>query len=196
MTKDEVKEPTAIYDKSFTYGDYLNFEYEEMVELIKGKIFRMSPAPRIKHQVVCVNLITILKTTLINKQCKAFIAPIDVVLPVANKKKESAHTVVQPDIVVVCDPSIIEEQCIFGVPDFIIEILSPHTRKKDLQLKYEVYEESGVKEYWIVMPEEHLVEVFVLENGKYQRINTYTEEDEVACHTLPGLTLRLSDVFE
>ena len=96
----------------------------------------------------------------------------------------------------VCNPEIIEEAGCFGVPDWIIEILSPHTRKKDLQLKYDVYEEAGVKEYWIVMPQEKLIEVFILENGKYRRVKTYAQDDEVPSHTLPELSLKLEEIFD
>ena len=122
-------------------------------------------------------------------------APTDIILPVENRKREKSNTVVQPDICVICNPEIVEDAGCFGVPDWIIEILSPHTRKKDLQLKYDVYEEAGVKEYWIVMPQEKLIEVFILENNKYRRIKTYAQDDEVTSHTLPDLTYKLEEIF-
>jgi len=195
MDENTVKEPTIDYNAQYTYADYLKFDFEEMVELIKGKIFRMSPAPRVTHQQISSNLHRILANFFHHHPCQVFHAPTDVVLPVKNKKKESATTVVQPDICIICDLSIIEDLCVYGVPDLIIEILSPHTRKKDLQNKYEVYEESGVKEYWIVMPEEKLVEVFLLNNNKYQRIQAYTETDVVPCQIFEGLEVDLTDVF-
>ncbi len=196
MKKDIVKEPTSAYDsQTFTYADYLKFSYDEMVEIIRGKVFKMSPAPVVFHQVISTNLTRIISTYLIGLDCLVFHSPIDVVLPIANKKRGTSDTVVQPDLCVICDPSIIEEAAIFGPPDLIIEILSPHTKKKDLQLKYDVYEESGVKEYWIVMPQETLVEVFVLHDVKYQRINTYTEEDTVTSNVIKGLEVNLGEVF-
>lgn len=97
---------------------------------------------------------------------------------------------------VVCELSIIEERGIFGVPDLIIEIISPHTQKKDLQDKYDIYEVAGVKEYWIAMPMEKLVEVFVLSSHKYKRIKTYVHTEVLACETLPGLKIDLNEVFE
>jgi Uma2 family endonuclease len=195
MDENTAKEPAIDYQGRYTYGDYLKFDFEEMVELIKGKIFRMSPAPRVTHQIISSRLHLMIAGFFNHKSCQVFHAPTDIVLPVKNKKKESATTVVQPDICVICDLSIIEELCVYGVPDLIIEILSPHTRKKDLQNKYEVYEEAGVKEYWIVMPEEKLVEVFLLVNNKYQRIQTFTETDIVTCQIFRGLEVDLNDVF-
>ncbi len=189
-------EPIGEYGIEYTYADYMKFEFEEMVELIRGKIFRMSPAPRSSHQIAAGNIYGPLWHLLRKSTCQVFIAPFDVILPIANKKRDKATTVVQPDICVVCNPEIIEEAGCFGVPDWIIEILSPHTRKKDLQLKYDVYEEAGVKEYWIVMPQEKLIEVFILENGKYRRVKTYAQDDEVPSHTLPELSFKLEDVFD
>ena len=189
-------EPTIDYNGSYTYADYAQFKIEEMVELIRGKIYRMSPAPRSVHQTILGNLHLVLGHFLKNQRCKVFLAPTDVILPIANKRRESATTVVQPDIVVVCNPEMIEEAGIFGVPDWVVEILSPHTSKKDLQLKYDVYEEAGIGEYWIVMPDQQLVEVFVLVHGKYQRTTTYVKEDTVTSHTLPELSIDLVEVFD
>ncbi|HPN71885.1 MAG TPA: Uma2 family endonuclease [Saprospiraceae bacterium] len=190
-----VQDPAEDFGIEYTYADYLKFEFEEMVELIRGKIFRMSPAPKTAHQKVSGNLLGIFWQYLKQRECQVFHAPFDVILPVANRKREKATTVVQPDIVVICRPEIIEEAGCFGVPDLIIEILSPHTSKKDLQLKYDVYEEAGVPEYWIVMAELQLIEVFVLEHGKYQRITTYVKEDQIIPRSLPGLTIHLEEVF-
>ena len=195
MQNQEVKEPDMSYG-DYTYADYLNFDFEEMVEIIKGKIYKMSPAPKTIHQIVSRNLGLEIGNFLKGKRCQFFVAPFDVILPVADKKRERATTVVQPDIVVICNPELIEDRGCFGVPDWVVEILSPHTKKKDLQLKFDVYEEAGVKEYWIITAEEQMVEVFVLENGKYQRTTTYVKEDTVTPVTLPDLHRDLADVFE
>jgi Uma2 family endonuclease len=189
-------DPIGEYGIEYTYADYMKFEFEEMVELIRGKIFRMSPTPSSSHQLAAGNFYGPIWQLLKKSPCQVFIAPFDVILPIADKKRDKATTVVQPDICVICNPHIIEDAGCFGVPDWIIEILSPHTRKKDLQLKYDVYEEAGVKEYWIVMPQEKLVEVFILENGKYKRINTYAQDDELPSHTFPELVFKLEEVFD
>jgi Uma2 family endonuclease len=192
----KLEEPIADYGIEYTYADYLKFDFEEMVELIKGKIFKMSPAPSTNHQRILGRMSFQFNNSLERKKCEVFIAPTDVILPIANKKRETATTVVQPDLFVICNEHIVEYRGIFGVPNLIIEILSPHTKKKDLQNKYEVYEEAGVNEYWIVMPEQKLVEVFVLENQKYKRIQTYVHTDMLECVTIPELVIDLNLIFE
>lgn len=167
-----------------------------MVEIIRGKIFRMCATPRTKHQGISLNITSLIHNELKGKNCKVFNAPIDVVLPIANKKRTKSTNVVQPDICVICDPKIIEETAVFGVPDFVIEIVAGKDIKRDTQYKYSIYEEAGVGEYWIVFAEIRLVEVFILENGKYQRLNAFSEDDVVPVKTLPGLSISIDDIFE
>lgn len=188
-------EPTADYGKIYTYADYVKFEFDEMVELIRGKIFKMSPAPKSYHQEISMKLGSHIFIQLGDKSCKVYSAPFDVVLPVRNESKNRATTVVQPDICVICDVSKIDEAGCVGAPDLIIEILSESTSKKDLNDKYQVYEESGVREYWIVMPKERLLEVFHLENGKYQRIKTYVDDDKISPVIFPELEIDLQNIF-
>jgi Uma2 family endonuclease len=193
---DEAKVPAIDYNKVYTYGDYLKLEIDEMVEIIRGKIFRMCDAPRIKHQIINGNIFYRLRQQLEGKKCKIFNAPVDVVLPIENKKRSRSTTVVQPDICVICDSKIIEETAVFGVPDFVIEIVAGKDVKRDTQYKYSVYEEAGVGEYWIVFGEMRFVEVFILENGKYQRLNAFSEDDIIPVKTLPGLSISIDDIFE
>src|SRR5690606_17818669 len=163
-TEKIVEDPISGYSKAeYTYADYLSFSFDYMVELIRGKIFKMSPAPKTIHQQISIRLSSHIFNELKGKKCQVFSAPFDVILPIAGKERLQSTTVVQPDIVIICNSDIVEEAGCFGAPDWIIEILSPHTSKKDLQLKYDIYEEAGVKEYWIVMPEQQLIEVFLLE---------------------------------
>lgn len=195
-TKDVVKEPIAIYGNRYTYSDYLKFDFEEMVELIRGKIFRMSPAPKSIHQEISGNMYGIIWSYLKQKPCKVYPAPFDVVLPVQNEKRDSSTTVVQPDICVICDLSKIEERGCVGAPDLIVEILSPSTSRKDLNDKYSVYEEVGVKEYWIVMPMEQIIQVFHLKNERYLLHGAYNREDVITSEMFPGLEINLKEVFE
>jgi Uma2 family endonuclease len=167
-----------------------------MVEIIKGKIFKMSPAPSSFHQNISGNIYFLIRKFIENKRCKVFSAPFDVILPTKGNDFMKSDKVIQPDIVVICNPDLIKEQGCFGVPDWIIEILSPNTAKKDLQNKFELYEEAGVKEYWIIDPKNQAVEVFVLEAEKYRRVRAYVEDDIVPCHTLAGFTIDLKQVFE
>jgi len=193
---DETNEPGIDYNKVYTYADYLKLEIDEMVEIIRGKLFRMSPAPRIKHQSISMNLCTIICNSIKGKACRVFSAPTDIVLPIANKKRTRSTTVVQPDICVICDPKIIEETAVFGVPDFVIEIIAGKDVKRDTQYKFSVYEEAGVREYWIVFGEMRFVEVYILENRKYQRLNAFSEDDIIPVKTLPGLSISMDDIFE
>lgn len=192
---DHIKEPDISYDKAYTYADYLKFDLDYMVELIRGEIYKMTPAPSMKHQRILGSLHVILGQQLKGKPCELYAAPTDIVLPIANKKRDKATTVVQPDLSIFCDTSIIEEQAAFGPPTLVVEILSPHTKKKDIQLKYEIYEEAGVQEYWIIMPTEELLEQFVLIDNQYQRIQTYTTEDTVTARAVEGLSVMLDEVF-
>ena len=191
----KIKEPISDYGKEYTYSDYLQFQFEEMVELIRGKVFKMTPAPKAIHQKISSELHGNIWAYLKDKPCSVYAAPFDVVLPLNNEKKENATTVVQPDICIICDQSKINEAGCLGAPDLIIEILSKSTSKKDFTDKYSIYEEVGVKEYWIVMPNERFVEVFHLQNGKFQRIETYTETDKIASIIFPDLQIDLIEVF-
>ncbi|WP_235298018.1 Uma2 family endonuclease [Portibacter marinus] len=195
--KNKVEEPPVSYDGSYTYGDYLKFEFDEMVELIRGKIFRMSPAPKTKHQNVAGNLHGMMWKFFKKKKCEVFIAPFDVILPIPNRRPgKSSDTVVHPDVCVICDPEKIQENGCFGAPDFIIEVISPHTTKKDIQLKYEIYEESLVKEYWVVYPKDEHVSVYLLQEGAYGRPMVYEHKDLIRPEIFPELEIDLAEVFE
>jgi len=184
---------------TYSYSDYLTWQWTEMAELIHGKIFKMPPAPGSKHQKVGGNLFGLLWNHLRGKNCQIFMAPFDVRLPISSKQKSDKEiiTVVQPDLCVVCDTAKIDEHGCLGAPDWIIEILSPHTSSKDLREKFEVYEEAGVGEYWVVHPQEQTVLVYVLNaKGKYEGMLTpYVCTDHVAPVILPGLVINLLEVF-
>ncbi len=183
---------------SYTYADYLKWDLPDMVELIRGKVYRMSPAPTTRHQSIVLNLASEIHTFLKRQPCKVFVAPFDVRLSRKEKADKEIVTVVQPDLCVICDPSKIDERGCMGAPDWIIEILSKHTFSKDLREKFEVYEEAGVKEYWVVHPTEETVLVYTLNaHGKYEGLlKPYIRTDKVQPNTLPGLTIDLTEIFE
>lgn len=182
-------------NKKYTYAQYLTWMFSERVELIKGKLFKMSPAPSRRHQKVSGKMTYIIQTHLLNKRCEIYAAPFDVRFPVG-EGDDKTYTVVQPDICVVCDKSKLDDRGCVGAPDLIVEIISPGSSKKDVKDKFALYEENGVKEYWIVSPETKLVDVFLLDNkGKYQFIKKYTEEDILPANVLKGLNVSLSEVF-
>lgn len=180
--------------KSYTFADYLSWQFEEMVELIKGKIYKMSPAPVSKHQKISAAISSEIFQFLKKKPCSVYFAPFDVYLPI--EKTSGKPTVVQPDICVICDVSKIDNKGCIGAPDMIVEILSPSTTHKDVNEKFEVYEASGVTEYWIVSPGDKLVDVFLLENDKYQLKGKFTLGDKISPYILPGLVIDLDEVFE
>ena len=184
-------------DKLYTYADYLTWQFQERVELIKGKIFKMSPAPRRKHQEISGSIYRQAANFLLNhKNCNIYSAPFDVRLPVKSKKDEDVFTVVQPDICVVCDIEKLDDAGCIGAPDLIIEILSKSTSKKDLKDKYQLYEENGVQEYWIVYPNEAIVDLYLLENSKYILEGKYIPEDKISSKAIKNLTIDLNLVFE
>ncbi|WP_373494410.1 Uma2 family endonuclease [Aquiflexum sp.] len=193
--KNKVEEPIADYGR-YTYADYLTWQMEEMVELIKGKIFRQAAAPRVNHQRVSLKISNELYNFLKGKKCEVFAAPFDVRLPVKSKKHEDIDTVVQPDICVICDPQKLDELGCVGAPDLIVEILCPGNNKKELQNKYEVYKESGVKEYWVIHPNECTLIINTLINGKYQASRIFTHGDKVASQAVEGFVLDLEEVFD
>lgn len=130
-----------------------------------------------------------------NKQYQLYSAPFDVRF-LKHKDEKLITTITQPDLCVICDLSKIDERGCLGAPDFIIEILSPNTKDKDLHEKFDLYEEFGVKEYWIVDYQSQIVDVFVLENDKYCLVRKYTENDKVQVNTLPGLAIDLGEIFD
>jgi Uma2 family endonuclease len=135
-----------------------------------------------------------------NKPCKVYPAPFSVRL---NKKEErkkenkDIKKVFEPDITIVCDKSKIDKEGCNGVPDMIIEILSPSSLKLDRVIKFNKYENAGVKEYWIVEPEGSIVSVFILQkNGRYGRPEIYTEADKIKVSIFEDFTVDLTPVFE
>ncbi len=187
-------------NQSYSYADYLTWQFNETVELIKGKIMLMSPAPNVRHQRVSMNFSGSLFNFFKRKKCQVFAAPFDVRLYDRKKSilaNEDIHTVVQPDLCVICNPDILDMQGCNGAPDWIIEILSKGNSKRDMQIKYELYQESGVQEYWIVYPNDQAINQFVLdESGRYQLKQMYTDDDIATPHLFPELALDLTEVFE
>jgi Uma2 family endonuclease len=194
-TENKVSEPFTEYGK-YSYADYLTWQMDEMVEIIKGKVFKQAAAaPRRIHQEVTLKIARKLADYLDQKPCKIFVAPFDVRLPVKSKRNEDIFTVVQPDICVVCDRSKLDDAGCIGAPDLIIEILSPGSNRKELKYKYEVYEESGVKEYWVIQPTEQTLLIYTLTKGKYVPSKLFSPGDIVSSACIEGFSLDLEEVF-
>lgn len=187
------------FDQTYSYADYLNWQVNAAIELINGKINLMSPAPNVRHQRISANLSGMLYNFYKPRNCQFFAAPFDVRLYDRKKsilQNQEITTVVQPDLCVICDPKLLDEQGCNGAPDWIIEILSKGNAKHEMHTKYQLYQESGVQEYWLVYPDLRAIHQFILDDqGHYQLRNMFVE-DEVASPVLfPELTLDLTEVF-
>ncbi|WP_075620662.1 Uma2 family endonuclease [Glaesserella parasuis] len=178
---------------SYSYDDYLKWKFQERVEIIKGKIMAMSPVPNRLHQRISMKLTKAFLDVFVNHQCELYVAPFDVRFPDSNGK---IKTVVQPDLCVICDSNKLDEKGCIGAPDLIVEILSPGNSKREMKDKYELYQEQGVSEYWIVRPEEQHIQIYVLENGRYIGVQPVVEGDVVTSIKFPALSFDTSGLYE
>lgn len=195
----QVQEPIASYGRLYTYADYLKWKVDEKIEILKGKIYKMSPAPSTQHQFTSSELHFIIRKFLGLQTCKVFSAPFDVRL--MDKRKNSAKdediiTVFQPDLCVICDARKLDDRGCIGAPDLIIEILSPSNSKKEMKEKYELYEENGVREYWIVDYLYKTIHIYTLEEGRYIGLKPLIEEEVLQSRLFPELSFLVGDVFE
>lgn len=149
-----------------TYADYLGWPDEYRYELIDGEAYLMA-GPDLAHQMVVLELGRQLANVLAGKACQPFVAPFDVRLPKPGQSDEQTDTVVQPDVMVVCDPAKIDRRGIRGAPDLIVEVLSPSTAGHDQVLKRQVYERAGVQEFWLVHPTDRVVTIYTLGKDGY-----------------------------
>jgi Uma2 family endonuclease len=184
-------------NKTYSYADYLTWKLQERLELFKGKIFKMSPAPSMYHQKVSRDLTLVLGNKFKNHSCNLFIAPFDVRL--LDKKKSTSdaaiYTVVQPDLCVICDENKIDARGAIGSPELMIEILSPGNSKKEMKYKFDLYEEAGVLEYWIVNPENKTILIYVLKEGTFVGQHPLIEEDKIQSPLFPQLDFILEEIF-
>lgn len=199
---DEIDEPVRQFNEldaslTYSYASYLNWLFPERVELIAGKIFKMSPAPSRVHQGVSINLLNPIINFLKGKPCKVYAAPFDVRFPKGSKADKDVFTVLQPDICVICDKSKLDARGCIGAPDLVVEILSPGNSKMELLHKYRVYEEFGVKEYWVVSQSDQNILIYTLnEEGKFIPSKIFTLSEKITSSVLPGFELALDDVFD
>lgn len=179
--------------QDYTYADYLKWQFQEKVELIKGKILTMSPAPTRFHQDIAVKMTAKWYGFLHNHPCRVYTAPFDVRLPVASRGK--ADTVVQPDLCVVCDLSKLDEAGCNGTPELIIEILSKGNSKREMDTKFDLYQEAGVLEYWIIDPLRRMVLLYSLVEGKLVTGKPFLEGDNVVSKLFPDFSVAVDDIF-
>jgi Uma2 family endonuclease len=183
--------PLAQKNVLYTYADFLEWNEEERYEIIDGLALMMSP-PVTSHQRVCRNLFAQILDFLKGKPGEAFFAPFSVRLDPAPDFSDT--TVLEPDIVVVLDPSKIDSRGCNGAPDLVIEVLSPSTARHDRIIKYQKYLAAGVREYWLADPDTKSVQACVLENGRYI-LTMYDEAARAPVGVLPGCDINLAAVF-
>lgn len=182
MTLSELN-PNGVY----SYAEYLEWTFPERVELIKGRPFEKGPSPSPRHQTVALSVAAPLYNFLEGQGCKVYMAPFDVRLPGRSKEDKDILNVVQPDVCVVCDESKLDYKGCLGAPDIVVEILSPGNNSVELKNKYELYEQSGVQEYWVVSPQHETFLVYTLQNGSYTASRLMTPGDTVSTAILLDL---------
>jgi len=175
----------------YTYADYLEWEGPERYQLINGEAYMMA-SPSVSHQAIVRELLLNFGSWLRGKTCQVFSAPLDVRL--FPKKDRSDNTVLQPDLLVVCDSKILSKKSVDGAPDLIIEIMSPSNTHSQLFYKFNHYLKAGVREYWVINPEEKIVNVHIYEDGRYFT-TLYKDDDRIPVNILPGLEIALEDIW-
>ena len=180
--------------RQYTYADYVTWRFQERVELLRGWVAKMSPAPNRRHQTIVSNFFRIVSDHFHRSGCRVYTAPFDVRLP----RTGGGESVVQPDLCAICEESKLTEQGCTGAPDWVIEILSPGNSKREMRDKFALYEESGVREYWIVDPTHVSVQTYLLENEKFVVGPLYYEDDEAEFgpSIFPTLKISGTDLFE
>jgi Uma2 family endonuclease len=180
---------------SYSYADYLKWQFAERLELFRGKIFKMSPAPSSLHQKISSNIHGFLWMYFKNKNCNLYAAPFDVRLVKSKAKDEKVLTVVQPDLCIICDGNKVDEKGCNGSPDLVVEILSPGNSKKEMGIKFDLYEENGVKEYWIIEPVEKTILVYTLQNEKFIGQKPFIEDDKMRSLLFGELNFAVKEIF-
>jgi Uma2 family endonuclease len=181
----------------FTYADYLTWQDDQRWELIDGEAFCMSPGPNRLHQKWLGELYRQFANYLVGKPCEVYLAPFDVRLQdYLDASDEETITVVQPDLMIICDTNKLDERGVKGAPDIVVEIISPSTAKRDIKTKFELYQRHGVKEYWIMYPNDRTLLVYRLSgDNRYGTPEVFGEADIVSVPLLCDLNIDMAAVF-
>ena len=172
-----------------TYADYCSWPDDARYELIDGVAYAMGPAPVRRHQGILGELFRQVANVLEGSPCRPYIAPFDVRLPKAGEDDNEVDTVVQPDLVVVCDRSKLDDKGCRGAPDWVVEVLSPSTAGHDQILKRALYQRVGVREYWLVHPVDRIVTIYTLKDGTYGVPDMRELVDTLAVGVLPEIVI-------
>ena len=178
--RDPYQHTYADLGRSRSYGD----------ELIDGSAcVREPPAPSQSHQMVVMELGAQLTAALRGKPSRVYAAPFDVRLPKAVEEDDLIDTVVQPDVLIVCDPRKIDEHGMRGAPDWLAEVLSPRTARHDRFVKLPAYERAGVREVWLINPVERTVAIYRLEAGRYGHATVLQLKRKTQLTAVPGVAI-------
>lgn len=182
-------------ERRYSYADLLAWDDNTRYELYDGVPVALA-SPSDVHQSILGELYLQLGNYLKGKKCKAYLSPFDVrIFEEEGDNPESINTVLQPDLMVVCDQSKVDRHGIHGAPDLVIEILSPATARYDKFVKFRLYQRAGVREYWLVDPSTRTVSVYSLEDGAYHASTVYTADLSVPVGVLDDCQIDLSTVF-
>jgi Uma2 family endonuclease len=173
-----------------TYGDYLTWSDDQREELIDGIAdIREPPAPSRPHQELVGGLHYQIFTALEGKSCRVYIAPFDVRLPKSDETDDQIDTVVQPDVLIVCDRHKLDQRGMRGAPDWLAEVLSPSTASHDQIIKLPVYERAGVPEVWLIHPTDRTLTIYRLEDGRYGRPTILELKGQTPLTAVPGVSI-------
>jgi Uma2 family endonuclease len=189
-------------ESGYTYEDYLAWDDGRRWEIIDGIAYEksegpsivndMTPAPGRFHQTIVGNLFREIGVYLKGKPGRIFSSPFDVKLG-----DQGNESIVQPDLSIFCSSEVLDEKGANGPPDWVIEVLSPYTKSRDLGIKKQLYQKFKVKEYWIVSPEKKSVSVFILKDrNRYSPAIEFQKDANVRSFTFPDLEINLQEIFQ
>ncbi len=182
--------------KVYTYADYLKIDDDKRYEIIDGELYDMGPAPGLTHATAEMILLHEFLNFFAEKPCRVFAAPFDVRLNRKSKNDKDIIQVVQPDILIVCNPEKLDERGCLGAPDLVVEIISPSSASHDHIKKRRLYEENGVREYWLVDPTNRIITVYSLsKNGKFAASQVYDAEASITSTAFPEMKIDFKKVF-
>lgn len=180
--------------RQYRYGDYRRWPDDLRYELIKGAAYLMSPGPTTDHQTAVFELAFQVRASLEGTPCRILLAPVDVLLPHRGEADDDVDTVLQPDLLVVCDPAKVVMRGVRGAPDWVVEVLSPGSAGHDQTIKLAAYERAGVREYWLVHPGDRVLTVYRVGANGYGKPDIQELAGETAVLAVPGVTVRWEPV--
>jgi Uma2 family endonuclease len=181
-------------ERRYTYGDYRHWPEEVRYELIDGAAFLMAPAPSLDHQTLAGEVFHQIRTALEGNPCRVLMAPVDVLLSRSACAEDEVDTVLQPDVLVVCDPGKLTPRGVRGAPDWVLEVISPSSASHDQIVKLAAYERAGVKEYWLAHPTDKVLTIYRHDGKSFGRPRIVDLSGETPVTVLAGVVVRWEPV--